>query len=156
LPITVKIMIKHPSNVFGSCIPHLVAREYPEMAKPGLLYLDTWPIGPIMLAVFHPDMMAQFCQERSLPKDDWQITEFQPFTHAKDLVNMEGAERKRWRAIFNPGFSTRNLMSLVPAVLEEAGVFIDLLKGFARSGEIIEFDKYATKMGMDITGRMVL
>ncbi len=109
-----------------------------------------------MIQVFHPDMMAQFMQENVLPKHHIMKAEFGPFTGLRDLLNMEGKEWKSWRAIFNPGFSAKNILMLVPSFLEEIDVFIDSLRGAADSGEVISMERKTTMCTIDIIGRATL
>lgn len=131
-------------------------KEYPEICKQGLVYFDAWPIAFPMLAVFHPDMMAQFCQDRSMPKHELMAYEFQYFTQCNDLVNQEGQAWKTWRSIFNPGFSTKNIMTLVPAMLEEIQVFKRWLNEVASSGQTVNLDHQCMKLTADVIGRAVL
>ncbi|KAK0636604.1 cytochrome P450 [Bombardia bombarda] len=142
--------------MFGVIIAHFIASEYPDIAAKGLFYLDNWPFADPMIWVFEPDMAAQFIQDHSLPKSRLYETEFGPFTQCRDLVSLEGAEWKRWRAIFNPGFSAKNLVSLVPTFLQEIRVFTNWLKKTAESGEIIKLEDQAMKLTIDIIGRAAL
>lgn len=105
-----EMTLKYP-GLNGQCTPYLIAVDYPEYAQHGAVYLDLWPISRQMLTVFHPDMMAQFCQEPSLPKHGLLHDEFGPYTQGDDLVGQEGQVWKTWRSIFNPGFSNRNVLS---------------------------------------------
>ncbi|KAF5639474.1 sterigmatocystin biosynthesis protein [Fusarium tjaetaba] len=109
-----KIMAKYPDDVHGQLMPDFLARDYPEVAELGLCYIDLWPISWPMLATFHPDIAAQFTQETSRPKHEIIRGQFRPLTGLKDLVLSEGAFWKKWRATFNPGFSTQNITALVP------------------------------------------
>lgn len=110
-----------------------------------------------MLAVFNPDMMAQFTQDQSLPKFWAQAgAEFKHFTHGRDLVHLEGQEWKTARAMFNPGFSSRNLLTLVPAFIEETQVFKDRLRKVADRGEVVKLEDFTTYLTVDIIGRAVL
>jgi len=109
-----------------------------------------------MLAVFHPDMMAQFTQETSLPKYKSMATEFRPFTQLNDLLTQEGQEWKTWRTIFNPGFSAKNLVSLVPQMIEEVLIFRDWLKDVAASGQVTKLEDQASKTTIDVIGRFLL
>jgi cytochrome P450 len=118
--------------------------------------MDVWPIAPPMIAVFHPDMMAQYTQVVSLPKAPLMRREFYPFTQCNDLVNQEGKEWRTWRSIFNPGFSMNNIIALVPEFLEEIQVFKDWLGSVAKSGEIVPLDDQAMKAAVDVIGRAVL
>jgi cytochrome P450 len=138
-------------------MPLLMAREYPEICDVGCVYLDTWPISSPMLAVYHPDLMAQFCQDKSLPKHHLTLDmEFRPFTGCIDLVNQEGQEWKTWRSIFNPGFSAKNLLTFAPEMVEEVLIFKEWLKGIGKTGEVMALEQQTTKVTIDIIGRAVL
>jgi cytochrome P450 len=137
-------------------VPLLFARKYPEKFKDGIIYLDNWPFAPPMLAVFEPDMMAQFTQETSLPKHEMMHAEFMPFTQLNDLVLQEGQVWKMWRSIFNPGFSSKNLMSFVPDIIEEVDVFKQWLRSIAKTGEVAKFVHPSMKLTIDVIGRVTL
>jgi cytochrome P450 len=149
-------MAKQPPDTNGQTVPLLLAKEYPEICDCGLVYFDTWPISVPILAVFHPNMMAQFTQETSLPKHDMLKEEFKPFSKGKDLLNLDGQEWKRWRSIFNQGFSAKNLLSFVPAIVEEVLVFRDWLKLVAETDDVVKLEGQAMKVTIDIIGRAVL
>lgn len=145
-----------PSNGHGQMVPLVVALEYPEVMKAGAVYIDVWPIQEPMLAVLHSDMIAQFTQEQSQQKHPRMRSTFLPMTGATDLVTTEGQEWKTDRSIFNPGFSAKNLLSLIPAFVEEALVFKKLLLEIADSGEVVKLEHLTTKLTVDIIGRAVL
>jgi cytochrome P450 len=151
-----KVMSKVPPLVAGQSVPLLLHREYPEIFDSGVAYLDLWPVASPMLAVFHPDVMAQFTQETSRPKHALLQTELGPFTQCKDLVCSEGQTWKTWRSIFNPGFSAKNLQSFVPEMLEEILVFKDWLSELAKSGRIAALEEQTSKTTTDVIGRAVL
>ncbi|KAI0129584.1 cytochrome P450 [Xylariales sp. AK1849] len=154
-----KITINHkfPPDAHGQWVFLLIKEEYPEVARDGIIYMDTWPISHPLVAVFHPDMMAQFTQVQSLPKFWWQSNkEFKHFSGGQDLVNLEGQEWKTARASFNPGFSAKNLLSLIPWFVEEAMVFRERFKKVAASGEIIRLEDDTTNLTFDIIARAVL
>jgi cytochrome P450 len=149
-------MSKVPPLVPGQSVPLLLHREYPEILGSGVAYLDLWPIASPMLAVFHPDVMAQFTQETSRPKHDLMKAELGPFTQCKDLVCSEGQTWKTWRSIFNPGFSAKNLQFFVPEMLEEVLVFKDWLSELAKSGKVAPLEEQTSKLTTDVIGRAVL
>ncbi|TIC99731.1 P450 monooxygenase AflN [Colletotrichum higginsianum] len=150
------MMAKQPPGLSGQVMPLLLLQQHPDLCKKGVVYLDTWPIGPPMLAVFHPQIADQFTQARSLPKHPMMKEEFEPLTGNNDLVNMEGPTWKTWRAVFNPGFSARNILSLVPAMVEEALVMKESLERLADSGETVPLEAGMMKATVDIIGRAVL
>lgn len=149
-------MAKYPRDMDGGVLPLAVLREYPEYFKFGACYLDIWPISWPLMVVVHPDMMAQFCQDTSLRKHDLMAYEFAPFTQGDDLVCSEGQQWRTWRSIFNPGFSARNVQSLVPGMLEEIKVFRKGLEKIAATGETVPMNKQAAKLTVDVIGQAVL
>ncbi|KAJ5161586.1 hypothetical protein N7492_006978 [Penicillium capsulatum] len=148
-----KLLDQLPRDTHGQYLPLLLAKEFPDLEKAGAMYIDIWPVMPPMLAVFHPDMMAEFTQTTSLPKHPHLSEEFMPFTHGNDLVAMSGQAWKTWRAILNPAFSSKNLLSLVPAFLEEIDVFVDDLKRAAQYGQTIRLEDRAVTCTIDIMGQ---
>ncbi|TPX13487.1 uncharacterized protein E0L32_006217 [Thyridium curvatum] len=151
----VGIKYKMPPDTHGQCVPLLLALEYPEIAGKGAVYMDTWPMYSPMLAVYHPDMMAQFTQDASQEKHWRMLEEFKPFTDNMDLVTSGGQVWKTDRNMFNPGFSTRNLMSLIPHFVEEVVIFRDKLLEKADTNEKISLEEYTTNATVDIICRAV-
>jgi len=149
-------MSKYPSNVHGQCLPNVLQEHYPDICARGLVYVDVWPITPPMLAVFHPDMMSQFTVDHSLLKHEHLRHEVQPMTQGLDLVTVEGRIWKTWRSIFNPGFSAKNLMRQVPAIMEEIEIFREGLRAAAVKGTMMKMMVPAEKLTIDIVGRTVL
>lgn len=137
-------------------IAYVILQTYPELMNKGLIYLDPWPFGEPLLAVFHPDMMAQFTQDKSLPKDALVRYELAPMTGNKDLVSMDGQEWKRWRSIFNPGFSAKNITALVPGFLEEIQVLKERLVAAAESGQAIVMEETVRTATVDVICRAAL
>ncbi|KAM7217672.1 cytochrome P450 [Rhypophila decipiens] len=158
LPHLVKVFIKggYPPDVNGQCVGYLLAKQYPDMAKEGIVYFDTWPIIKPIAWVVHPDMMSQCTQVHSLPKEDFVRREFHHMTEGQDLLTSDGRYWKQWRAIFNPGFATKNLLSLVPTFFEEICVFTDQLRKQAETGEVGIFLDPVMNLTYDIIGRAVL
>ena len=79
-----------------------------------------------------------------------------PMTGGNDLVTMEGAEWRKWRNIFNPGFSNSHLMTLVPDIMKEISIFCKILRESAEKAEIVSMDTLATKLSLDVIGRAAL
>jgi sterigmatocystin biosynthesis cytochrome P450 monooxygenase len=71
-------------------------------------------------------------------------------------VCSNGHQWKIWRAIFSPGFSTKNVMALAPSMLEELLVFRSLLKDAATTGKVVKVDTMAMKATVDVIGRAVV
>jgi cytochrome P450 len=137
-------------------IQYWIMKEYPELEQAGAFYTDSWPVWEPILIVIDPDMMAQFTQETSLPKGPHFHRGFYPFTENRDLVSSEGQQWKKWRARFNPAFSTKNLTALIPAMLEEVLVFRDWMKRAAEKAEVFLLEDHIMNMTIDVMGRAIL
>lgn len=146
---------KFPAKAHSHWLPILFLQEYPELAKKGILYLDTWPITEPLLAIYHPDLLTQIT-EGNFPKSKLMTTEMGPVTGAKDLLTSEGQQWKRARAMFNPGFSAKNLTSLIPEFLDEIEIFQDKMRDAARTREVIKLEDWTTLLAVDVIGRAVL
>ena len=69
---------------------------------------------------------------------------------------MDGMEHKRWRAIFNPGFSSAHLMTLVGGIVDDSMLFTEILGMHAKKQDIFSLEELTTKATVDIIGRVVL
>lgn len=147
-------MSKLPSDARGNYIPSRVRAVTSDLGPD--FYLDLCPFGPQMLVVTSPHALFQMTQEHSLPKFHALREFLRPMTGEYDLVTMEGDMWKKWRSIFNPGFSPNRLMSFVSAILEETTTFCEILREKEARKAIIPLKKLADNLTMDVIGRVVL
>ena len=68
----------------------------------------------------------------------------------------QGEEWKALRKRFNPGFAPQHLLSLMPAIVHKASVFVDRLSGLARSGNEFSLQRLATDLTFDVIGDLAL
>ena len=135
----------------------MIKEEFPEIDECGVIYFDPWPIGFPLVAVLHPGMISQFTLSPSLPKFYWmREAEFYHFSGGVDLVTSEGQVWKEQRAIYNPGFSARNITSMAPWFLEEVLVYKDRLLKAADSQETIKLEDYTMDLTFDVIARATL
>ena len=123
---------------------------------PRIFYVDTWPIGPRICAIVDPDVAYQVTVQRSLPKHAELNRAIWPLAGTKNLVSMEGPEHKRWRAVFNPGFANGHLMTLVDGIVDDSLTFMDVLSKHAEKQDNFSLEEAATRVTVDIIGRVVL
>ncbi|KAL8657646.1 MAG: hypothetical protein Q9226_001708 [Calogaya cf. arnoldii] len=109
-----------------------------------------------MLVVTSAEGANQFTVAHSLPKFAAMRQYMEPMAGGIDLTTMEGREWKTWRAIFNPGFSSGHLMTMVPQMLKDVKVFCEILEQKAGSGEVFSLDPVAVNLNLDIIGRVAL
>lgn len=154
LLLVASIAVRLPSHAHGHYLADLIRRRYPELGT--AFYLDLWPFTPTVLVVISPTLAAQFTQERLLPKHPGLRRFFGPLTGKQDLLSMEGPAWKTWRGIFNPGFSTAHLMTLVPAMMKDVSIFCDQLQEHARQGDVFSLEEMTLNVTIDVIGRVAL
>lgn len=129
-------------------------------SPPPIIYLDLWPLSNPLMIAMEPDMSAQFTETLSLPKHPIVAEALAPLTQSQDLTSSNGNEWKTWRRRFNPGFSMRNLLALLPEILEEVIVFSqNMSKRVGEDGQwgqMFPLETAATDLTFDVIGRAVL
>jgi cytochrome P450 len=131
-------------------------RNYPEVARAGLFYVDVWPLLPPTLAIVDPELLAQFTQGKAMPRARLLKNIFYDFTQNLDLFTSDGGEWRSWRTRLSPGFSSRNLAAFVPAMLEEVQVFRSLLLGAAENAQVVHLEERCVYATVDIMGRVIM
>ena len=152
--IIAKLVSSLPPEAYGQYIANQIRLQYPHLDT--AFYLDTWPFGPTILGIISPDMICQFMQDRLLPKHAGLRYFLKPLTGDYDLVTMEGPMWKKWRAIFNPGFSASHIMTLIPGMVDETQVFRDILQSAAEKAEIFQLEHATLNLAVDIIGEVVM
>ena len=72
----------------------------------------------------------------------------------RDLITSGGAYWKKWRATINPGFNPRNLVAMIPHLIEEIEVFADEIRKMAGEngswGPMFPLEDRTTDLTLDI------
>ena len=121
-----------------------------------VFYIDTWPFSDPICAIVDPEVAYQVTVQTSLPKHKIVPESIWPLTGEKNLVSMDGPEHKRWRAIFNPGFSSAHLMTLVDGTIDDSMMLMNILARHAEDQDIFSLEETTTRATIDIIGRVVL
>ena len=79
-----------------------------------------------------------------------------PLADNQDLVSLEGPTWKKWRNVYNPGFSASHLISLVPLIAEQVLVFCDILRERTKEKAVFPLEEATMNLTMDTIGRIVL
>lgn len=69
---------------------------------------------------------------------------------------MKGQIWKKWRKIFNPGFSAANLATLVPLIVAKTNIFISIIERHSEKQDVIKMKNLLDNLTMDIIGLVVL
>ncbi|WYZ42278.1 hypothetical protein EsH8_V_001173 [Colletotrichum jinshuiense] len=157
---------EYPKDInIGNFHPWIInnyKRYFPDLDHcPSVIYLDLWPImrSPIV-AVYKNTVAAQFTQTKNLDKHQTSLDFMNPLTKGKDIASLQGDEWKKWRSWFNPGFSSRNVSTIVPELIEEIKVFAGNLRQRVGPngswGPMFQFRNMTTALTFDIIVRAVL
>jgi len=148
------VMSALPKNAHAQYLPGEIRRKYPEVGP--VFYLDMWPFSLPILVVASPSAAYQLTQEHSQPKAEGLRTYMRPLTNNNDLVSMEGQMWKKWRSVFNPGFSTGHLITLVPDFLNEISIFCEVLREHVQQDRMFSLEEVTVNMTMDTIGKVAL
>ncbi|KAF4220072.1 hypothetical protein CNMCM8980_003361 [Aspergillus fumigatiaffinis] len=133
---------------------------YEHLGKPPLFLLDLWPLGrPICVVCSHEVAEQISRQSRTFPYSVPKSPTTKAFVDVigpKSIVTAEGDEWRDLRARLNPGFSTGNLMTLLPCMVEKTLLFVDILDQYAASGEHFMLDELCTNLTFDIIGAVTM
>ena len=109
-----------------------------------------------MLIIADPSAAAKVTIQPCLRKHQYTRDYMDILAGPLNMVTMEGKEWKQWRGIFNPGFSSGHLMSLVPEMVSDTVLFTQILLKHASTGKIFQLENAGTKLTIDIIGKVVL
>lgn len=153
IPVMAKVVAKFPLGIHPHAVMPFLQKEY---NLPPVFYLDTWPFSYALCAIVDPDAASQVTVQHSLPKHQAAKEAIAPVIGHNSLVSIEGNQHKRWRNIFNPGFSVSHLMTLVDGIVDDSLIFMDILGKHADAKEVFLLEEDATRVTVDIIGRVVL
>ncbi|KAK5942132.1 hypothetical protein PMZ80_006086 [Knufia obscura] len=123
---------------------------------PETFYVDWRPFGPLWLFTADPELSNEFFTiKQSLPKSSLMTGYLIQFLGKNNMLSIEGAHHKSLRTMFNPGFSSNNIMTYADAIVEASLRFLDVLKEKAKTKELFELEEYATRLTIDIIGLAV-
>jgi cytochrome P450 len=142
----------HYQYMFGE-----IARE--NFQNEGAFYLDLWPISGLFITVVSPKVGIQATQtNQNLCSERPALVRrfFKPIAGGSNLFDLPEKDWKSWRAVFNKGFSNDHILSLVPGIIRETGVYCETLRNLARKGDMFYLDTTTLRFTMDIIGRTLL
>jgi hypothetical protein len=84
-----------------------------EFTDTEIFLLDLWPSYPPIFMTFNPDLGVAISQTYNLPKPFMIFEAVKAIVGGPILLSMNASEWKKWRSLFNPGFSSASLMDHV-------------------------------------------
>lgn len=133
-----------------------IAREH--FVKEGLYYLDMWPLGGWLLIVVSPSIGVQATQMNLNLAMDRPVALlrkfFMPIAGGDSLFHLK--EWKHWRPIFKKGFSSEQVLALVPGMVNKTRVYAETLRNLGLKNELVYLDTTTLRFTIDLVGRNVL
>ncbi|KAK7955875.1 uncharacterized protein PG986_005097 [Apiospora aurea] len=135
---------------------HTILSKLSEAFPGGVFYLNLWPLfSGTWLVVTSPRVAIQV-QALNLPKPETSHGPVDTITGGPSLTTMTGDVWKRWRTLFNPGFSPNYLLQLAPLVVKEVEVFCELLREEARKGQMFQLEDFTLRLTVDLIATVSL
>lgn len=123
----------------------------------GIFIIDTWPFSLPLLVVSTP-IAANALQKHSasLLKPGDVNGPLNTLCAGPSMMTMPEDKWRQWRLLFNPSFSITYLTQLAPTVASEVSIFCEKLREVAREGKIIKLEPLASRLTIDVVGRISL
>jgi cytochrome P450 len=121
-----------------------------------VFYFDVWPMGPPTMIICEADMAEQVTVKQSLDKHPIVKEYLKQHLGVENMAAANGTVWRKARTIYNPGFATAHLMTVIPNIVEDVLIFREILVEMAESGEVFEMEATAMKLTFDVIGRLVL
>jgi cytochrome P450 len=121
-----------------------------------LYYVDLWPFISPLLLVSSPNYAIQACQQHELGKPDDLVPFLHPIAGGNSIFTANGEDSKRTRSLFSSGFNSSYVLNQTTHIVQEAEVFVQILRNYAKNGDIIQLDKVTLNYMMDVSGAMTL
>ncbi|KAK0637868.1 putative sterigmatocystin biosynthesis P450 monooxygenase stcS [Lasiodiplodia hormozganensis] len=120
--------------------------------KKNAFYLDFWPLSDPILVVTSPQLASQLTQEFNPLKPGNINSAFAHLCGGPNLFTMPDGPWKRWRAIFNPGFSPTYMLDQTPKIVDQCRIFCDKMRQRVRAGEMFPLEEDTLRLTLDVIG----
>ena len=150
LPFLRGVMASLPKNASIQTVLTDIVSNYSN----GVCYLDLWPFSRKLIIVASPLASAEV-ELLNLSKSRDINKEIDKMTGGGNLITMDGDIWKRWRGIFNPGFSAGYMLKLAPTIADEVKIFRDLLFDQEKKGGTFSLERMTLRLTLDIVACVV-
>ncbi|KAF2270960.1 putative P450 monooxygenase [Lojkania enalia] len=147
-----KVVTRLPKRVHPHVYPYFLTKEY---NLPPVFYIDAYPFNDPLMVLLDPDTAQEVSANSGLHKHPRLKSSLDPLAGRENLVSSDGPRWKKWRTVFNPGFSIQHLMDQVPAIVDCAQTFSDILNKHASARKVFRLEEEATKVTIDVIGKVV-
>ncbi|EME42887.1 hypothetical protein DOTSEDRAFT_153057 [Dothistroma septosporum NZE10] len=149
-----EVAAANPRRVHPHVYPDQVRKKY---NLGSYFVLDTWPFGyDPMIAVMDPDVCQQLSVENNTLKHPSMRAFLEPLVGEDDMVSSDGQAWSKWRKMFNPGFSSQHLMTLVPGIVDDVLIYVKKLTNYAERNQVFRLEEDTTRLTVDVIGKVTL
>ncbi|KAF2104605.1 cytochrome P450 52A11 [Rhizodiscina lignyota] len=139
---------------------HAFEKLFQDAGSPPLIFLDMRPVHYNVVVIRSHIIAEQLSRVSknypySTPKSP-TMGDLQPIIGEHSIISAQGEKWKALRRTFNAGFAPQYLIKLVPRIVDKTMTFLDLLDGFARSGQEFELMKLTINLTFDIIGAIAM
>jgi cytochrome P450 len=134
-----------------------IAREV--FSDSGAFYMDLWPMSGLFLTIVSPKIGVEITQTNpKLTSDRPKLLRrfLKPITGGLTIFDLDEKDWKPWRVVFNKGFHSERMYSLVPSMVEEVQVFAGTLRKLAAKTEICFLDPITLRFTIDMIGKTAM
>ena len=133
-----------------------IFREY--FPEEGAFYIDLWPLSGMYLAIRSPTAAIQAAQTSGISCERPRLLErfFKPIAGGPNLFDLREKDWRPWRAVFNKGFSTETVWTLLPDMVSTTNTYVETLRRLARKGDMVTLDPISLRYTMDLIGKTIL
>lgn len=126
--------------------------------KKGVFYVDLWPVSSLFMVVVSPQLAIQAAQTSSIACERPYLLKrfFKPIAGGPNLFDLAEKEWKPWRGVFNKGFNSEHILSLVPGMTRTTRTYCDTLGKLAQKRELFHLDTITLRFTIDMIGETIL
>jgi cytochrome P450 len=109
------VLDRLPKDIHYQLAFATIARE--NFFETGAFYMDLWPMSGLMLTIVSPKTGTEITQTNpKLPSERPELLGrfLKPITGGLTIFDLDEKSWKPWRAVFNKGFQSDRMYSLVP------------------------------------------
>ncbi|KAF2119242.1 AflN/verA/monooxygenase [Lophiotrema nucula] len=137
------------------CTMHVVIKNISKRFPNGVFYMDLWPFSRTLMVITSHTAATQV-ENAFLDKPASVTAPLEILTAGPSLITMHGGAWKKWRGLFNPGFSAGYMIGLAPAIADEVAVFCRLLQDQAKQSSTFQLEEYTLRLTFDIITHVAL
>ncbi|CAK3833139.1 cytochrome P450 [Lecanosticta acicola] len=143
----------YPRRVHPHTYPHKIRTRH---NLGSLICMDVWPINDPFIAVMDPAASQQCTVEFNTEKHPAMKPYLDKLVGPDDMISANGELWQKWRRMFNPGFSSQHLTTLIPGIVDDVLVYVENLKQHADKEEVFRLEEDTTRLTVDVIGRVIL